>query len=244
MPSEAKQIQAQTSRATARGLVQRADELAQIHQVVRSATRGAGQTVYIEGGPGVGRTSLLAAAAEIGARAGAGVLRATARAPERGFRFGVALQLFEAGWLDLPTDKQEALLHGPTGPAARLIAGKDAGTEEFALVHALLWLTRTRASRGAGLVRRRRRHRPGRRIVAALSRLPRGTDRVAADHARGHRPHPCPDRGPRRRQRPPRRCARPASGGARARLGGPDRQRATAWRRRRAASDQRPPDRR
>ena len=101
MPSEAKQIQAQTSRATARGLVQRADELAQIDQVVRSATRGAGQTVYIEGGPGVGRTSLLAAAAEIGARAGAGVLRATARAPERGFRFGVALQLFEAGWLDL-----------------------------------------------------------------------------------------------------------------------------------------------
>jgi DNA-binding CsgD family transcriptional regulator len=152
MPSDEEQIETQTGRATAGGLVQRTDELAHIDQVVRRATHGAGQIVYIEGGPGVGRTSLLAAAAEIGARAGAGVLRATARSPERGFRFGVALQLFEAGWLALAPDEQEALLRGPTGPAARLISGEDAGAEEFALVHALLWLTRTQAGLGAGLV--------------------------------------------------------------------------------------------
>jgi DNA-binding CsgD family transcriptional regulator len=152
MPSAGEPIQTQTGRAAAGGLVQRTDELAHLEHVARNATRGAGRTVYIEGGPGLGRTSLLAAAAETGARHGAGVLRATARAPERGFRFGVALQLFEAGWLELGADEQEALLHGPTLPAARLIAGEDAGGEEFALVHGLLWLTRTQAARGAGLV--------------------------------------------------------------------------------------------
>src|ERR1700749_981580 len=110
MPSAREQLQTQTGRQVPEGLVQRADELAHLELVARDATRGAGRIVYIEGGPGLGRTSFLNAAAEIGARHGAGVVRAAARAPERGFRFGVALQLFEAGWLKLSAEEQEALL--------------------------------------------------------------------------------------------------------------------------------------
>ena len=69
----------------------------ELHLSFGDAVRGVGRAVYIEGGPGAGRTSLLAAGAEIGLRAGTGVLSATARLTEQGFRFGIALQLFEAG---------------------------------------------------------------------------------------------------------------------------------------------------
>ncbi|MDQ3978771.1 MAG: hypothetical protein M3314_04365, partial [Actinomycetota bacterium] len=71
-------------------LLEREDELAALEAVLME-----GGVLIVEGGAGIGKTSLLAAAAERAAEFGHEVLRGRGSELEAGFAFGVVRQLFE-----------------------------------------------------------------------------------------------------------------------------------------------------
>ena len=98
-------------------LLDREGELARIGALVRSVASGdGGATLVIEGPPGIGKTRLVGAAAEIAAEHGLQVLGARGAEPERSYAFGVIRQLLEPRL-------QAGLL---TGPAARALGAPDA----------------------------------------------------------------------------------------------------------------------
>ena len=130
----------------------RTAERAAIDAALGAAADGAGGVIHIEAAAGLGKTRLLDAAADAGRRAGAQVLRAEGRSAERGYRFGVAVQLFEPSWLALGADDRAELERGPARAVAQLMAGDHAGAEEFAVVHGLLWLARSLTNAGATLL--------------------------------------------------------------------------------------------
>jgi predicted ATPase len=99
-------------------LLERRGELAAIRGAL-----GTGGVVVIEGGAGIGKTSLLAAAAEDAEAAGYQVLRARASELESDFAFGVVLQLFERPLARMSPDDADALFAGPAGAARRLLTG-------------------------------------------------------------------------------------------------------------------------
>lgn len=134
-------------------LVQRDAEVARIDQAVAEASRGAGIVLYLEGGPGSGRSRLLAAVLDAARQAGVCALRATGRDAERGYRFGVVVQLLETRWLQLDGGERERLMQGPARAVARLMSGDlIPSEEEFAVVHGVLSLVRELAARTPGLV--------------------------------------------------------------------------------------------
>jgi DNA-binding SARP family transcriptional activator len=84
------------SGGSVRGLVERHDEQAQIHHVLGRARAGEGRVALVEGPPGIGKTSLLEAAAAHALDLDATVLSAAGDEMETGFAFGAVLQLFES----------------------------------------------------------------------------------------------------------------------------------------------------
>jgi hypothetical protein len=70
-------------------LLERERELERVDAALRSAGAGSGITVVIEGEPGIGKTSLLAAARERAAASGIAALGARGAELESGFPFGV-----------------------------------------------------------------------------------------------------------------------------------------------------------
>jgi DNA-binding CsgD family transcriptional regulator len=120
-------------------LLEREDELAALEDVLRD-----GGVLVIEGGAGIGKTSLLAAAAERAAELGQEVLRARGSELEAGFAFGVVRQLFERRLALAPANERRALLAGPASAAKAVLtdtpaegAARDAS---FAVLHGLYWL--------------------------------------------------------------------------------------------------------
>ena len=73
-------------------LLERERELERVDAALRSAGAGSGIAVVIEGEPGIGKTSLLAAARERAAASGIAALRARGAELESGFPFGVLRQ--------------------------------------------------------------------------------------------------------------------------------------------------------
>jgi predicted ATPase len=126
-------------------LLERADELAAIEAVV-----GRGGVLVIEGGAGIGKTSLLAAASERAGTAGHVVMRARGSELEAGFPFGVVLQLFERRIAEAPPAALEALFAGPAAAARPLLTGQlgeaPARDVSFAVLHGLYWLAVNHAS--------------------------------------------------------------------------------------------------
>ena len=124
---------------------------------LRLAEAGAsdGCVVYVEGAPEVGKTRLANATAEAATAAGMRVVQARGRRLERGFPFGVAIQLFEDTWLTAGGRERRTLLEGPARPAGELLSGAspggsaDAGERAYAIIHGLFWLARVLASEGA-----------------------------------------------------------------------------------------------
>lgn len=94
------------------GLVERDGELAAVTAVVES-----GGALVVEGGAGIGKTSLLGPACERPARAGYEVLRARGSELESGFAFGVVRQLFETRVSDADASERETLFAGPAAAA-------------------------------------------------------------------------------------------------------------------------------
>ena len=120
-------------------LLEREDELAALEDVLRE-----GGVLMVEGGSGIGKTSLLAAAAEGAAALGHELVRARGSELEAGFAFGVVRQLFERRLALASADERRALLAGPASAAKPVLAGKPvegaAADTSFAVVHGLYWL--------------------------------------------------------------------------------------------------------
>ncbi len=135
-------------------LLERDGELAAL-----DALLDGGGVVVVEGGAGIGKTSLVDEGCERARRRGWRVLRGCGSELETGFAFGVARQLFER---DLAAADPERLGESLTGPAAavrELLAGPagpgaPAGAHDtsFAIVHGLYWLTVNLAAREPVLV--------------------------------------------------------------------------------------------
>jgi DNA-binding CsgD family transcriptional regulator len=104
----------------------------------------------VEGGAGIGKTSLVEQGCERARRRGLRVLRARGAELETGFAFGVVRQLFERELASASPQERAGLLAGPAGPVGELLAGQVApgGAHDrlFALVHGLYWLTANMAA--------------------------------------------------------------------------------------------------
>src|SRR6058998_2663984 len=121
-------------------LLEREGELAQLGALIGAAREGAGRLVLVEGGAGIGKTRLLAAARERGAEAGMEVLAARGGELEREFPFGVVRQLFEPALLEAA--ERERLLADAAAPALAVfdLGGDVEDGSSFATLHGLYWL--------------------------------------------------------------------------------------------------------
>jgi DNA-binding CsgD family transcriptional regulator len=120
-------------------LLEREDELAALDAVLIE-----GGVLVVEGGAGVGKTSLLAAAAERAADLGHEVVRARGSELEAGFVFGAVRQLFERRLVLASAEERRVLLAGPAAAAEAVLTGQpseDTGRDiSFAVLHSLYWL--------------------------------------------------------------------------------------------------------
>src|SRR6266536_3487591 len=140
--------------SAASDLLEREGELAQLGALVGAAREGAGRLVLVEGGAGIGKTRLLAAAREQGAGAGMEVLHARGGELEREFPFGIVRQLFEPALAGGGKAERRDVLSGAAGLASRLFSGdyltdrtSTKGDSAFATLHGLFWLTSNLAAR-------------------------------------------------------------------------------------------------
>ena len=128
-------------------LLERERELAAVAELLE---RGGGVLV-IEGGVGIGKTSLVEAGCRRAAGLGHEVLLARGSALEADFAFGVVRQLFERRLAGSDLDEREALLAGPAGAARPLLLGELLGPAaddtSFAVLHGLYWLAANLADR-------------------------------------------------------------------------------------------------
>ena len=125
-------------------LIQREAELEAIDAAIGAAASGEGGVLAIEGSAGIGKTSLVQAAAER-ARSERFLVRvARGTELERGLSFGLARQLFEPLLMDRA--RRAALLDGPAAGALRALGLEDptanaqAGDELWRALHGLFWL--------------------------------------------------------------------------------------------------------
>jgi predicted ATPase len=117
-------------------LLERADELRALDTVLE-----AGGVLVIEGGAGIGKTSLLRLGSERAARSGWRVLRGAGSELETGFAFGVVRQLFERELAAADPPRRTQWLAGPAAAVRGLLGSPDAAPDPFAVVHGLYWLT-------------------------------------------------------------------------------------------------------
>lgn len=108
--------------APGRDLIEREHELGAIDAVLERARGGAGSLVLIEGPPGAGITSLVAAAVSRGRDASMTVGDGRATGASRTLPLGVARQLFAAA-MEQAADRRDVLLAGPAGRAGPWLDG-------------------------------------------------------------------------------------------------------------------------
>ncbi|MBV8955310.1 MAG: AAA family ATPase [Solirubrobacterales bacterium] len=122
-------------------LVEREREWAAVEALLE---RGSGLLV-IEGGAGIGKTSLLEAASQRAEEVGCETLRARGSELEADCTFGIVRQLFERRLANTDAPEREALLAGPAAAVRPLLLGQLTGTPErdtlFAVLHGLYWLS-------------------------------------------------------------------------------------------------------
>jgi DNA-binding CsgD family transcriptional regulator len=135
-------------------LLERDAELAALEAAIESASAGSGRCVIIEGAPGIGKTSLLRAAAGVAAAAGLRVLSARGSELERALPYGVVRQLFERDLARASPGERELALAGAAGLAAPLLTagrsvepGPASEDASFAILHGLYWLAANLAER-------------------------------------------------------------------------------------------------
>jgi DNA-binding NarL/FixJ family response regulator len=128
-------------------LVERERELAAMAELLDRT----GALLVVEGGAGVGKTSLLEAACGLAARRGYDVLQARGSELEAEFAFGVVRQLFERRLTGAGASDRDALLAGPVAAVRRLFieepVERSAHDTSFAVLHGLYWLAANLADR-------------------------------------------------------------------------------------------------
>jgi DNA-binding CsgD family transcriptional regulator/mono/diheme cytochrome c family protein len=125
-------------------LLERARELGTLAELVRTASQGAGAAAIVEGEAGIGKSALLAAAAEHAAASGMAVLTATAGELESDFAWGVVHQLFDGAVARVPAAERARLLDGAAAlarPALGIEATQETAEASHATLHGLYWLT-------------------------------------------------------------------------------------------------------
>ena len=133
-------------------LLERERELAAIERLLEHAAAARGQLAAIEGPAGIGKTTLLAAAATLARERGATVLGARGSPLERAFAFGVVRGLFERLALE-PDGGSTSLMSGAAGLARPALAATAAGAGvsrediSHSTLHGLYWLTANVAAR-------------------------------------------------------------------------------------------------
>jgi DNA-binding CsgD family transcriptional regulator len=127
-------------------LLERDGELGELSDAVRAAQAGDGRIVLVEAPAGLGKTSLLRAAARIVGGAGFTCLRARASELEHDFAYGCVRQLLEPALAKLAAVERDRLFHGAAALAAPLFAPPSAphlpsaGDGSFSMLHGLYWL--------------------------------------------------------------------------------------------------------
>jgi predicted ATPase len=135
------------------GLVERSTELRLLSQALESAASGMGRLVVVRGAAGIGKSTLLGAAALMAARRELAPLRARGGELERAIPFGIALQLLERSVGELDPASYGAAFEGAAGMARPLFErGADLGraggeAAEPSLLHGLYWLAANLAER-------------------------------------------------------------------------------------------------
>ncbi|MGE5636879.1 MAG: ATP-binding protein [Nocardioidaceae bacterium] len=135
-----------------RVLLERDAELVALAARVDAARAGSGALLVTEGPAGIGKTSLLAATADVARQGGMTVLRASGAPLEQTFSFGIARQLLEPVRRSCAPAEWRELTAGAAGLAARALeaASDDGGPGEdsaHATVHGLFWLVANLAAR-------------------------------------------------------------------------------------------------
>ncbi|HEX4305103.1 MAG TPA: AAA family ATPase [Solirubrobacterales bacterium] len=124
-------------------LFEREPELGRLHAAAAAARDGAGGLLLVEGDPGIGKTALLAAAAEIAAEEGLAVFAARGGELEESSGFGIVQQLLERSVAGADRAERERLLAGAAGLAAAPLGLAAAGglpLDPARARHGLYWL--------------------------------------------------------------------------------------------------------
>jgi DNA-binding CsgD family transcriptional regulator len=155
-------------------LVGRASELAQLEAFIAAAADGVGSVVLIIGEPGIGKTSLLTAAAQFAAKLGLEIRRTTASSAEIARPFSLIRPLLDVGsaaqglTVEAVTDQIETFVSAPA-----LVAVDDLQWGDEASLHVLAALARRIPSQPAVLLLSTRAPEADSRheaVVATLSR--------------------------------------------------------------------------
>jgi predicted ATPase len=130
---------------TATTLLEREQELADLADALRAAEAGRGNLVLLEAPAGLGKTSLLRAAAEAAGDRGFMCLRARAGELERDFAYGCVRQLFEPAVARADDADRERLFGGAAALSQPLFAPAEdcplpASDGAFSVLHGLYWL--------------------------------------------------------------------------------------------------------
>ncbi|ADB49557.1 helix-turn-helix transcriptional regulator [Conexibacter woesei] len=135
-------------------LLERRDELAALRAALAQARAGRGGVTIVEAPAGLGKTSLLRAAAELAVADGFTCLRARATVLERDFAYGCVRQLLEPTVARAAEERRAALFTGAAGQAAPLfapVAGGETASAvggDAAMLHGLYWLLADLAEEG------------------------------------------------------------------------------------------------
>ncbi len=134
-------------------LLEREPELAALERLVASARALTGGAIVVEGPPGIGKSSLLAAARALALDLR--VLSARGGELEREFPFGIVRQLLEPVVLGAGAEERRALLADAAALAGPVLLAPDGDAESepaFSALHGRFWLTVNLAGSGPLLV--------------------------------------------------------------------------------------------
>ena len=121
--------------------------------VLEDLLQRSGHVVVIEGGLGIGKTSLVDVACQQAENLEQTVLRARGSELETDFAFGVVRQLFERRLASTPAEERARLFAGPATAVRPLLLGQSVDVQatdtSFAVLHGLYWLAANLARPGA-----------------------------------------------------------------------------------------------
>jgi DNA-binding CsgD family transcriptional regulator len=133
-------------------LLERDRELGRLDELARGVRHGHGAVVVVDGGAGIGKTSVLAGVRARAEDAGLRVLSAEGRELERDLPYAVARQLFSGLVHGAEVDPRDPCFAGPAARVHPVLVGETPQADAFALRHGLYWLLANLAAEGPVLV--------------------------------------------------------------------------------------------